>query len=86
MDHCPRRPADRSLAPSDRSFQDLPSDPNDYEAEHIFLRTIRCASGEVQTMVDCEPVLDYGKSHVRWEYTNNSYYQGVCSAEGVDPN
>ena len=33
--------------------------PNDYEAEHIFLRTIRCVSGEVQTIMDCEPVLDY---------------------------
>ena len=21
---------------------------------------------------------------MRWEYTDNSYYQGVCSAEGVD--
>ena len=35
--------------------------PNDYEAEHILLRTIRCVSGEVQTIVDCEPVLDYGR-------------------------
>ena len=35
-------------------------------------------------MVDCEPVLNYGRGHVRWEYTDNSYYQGVCSAEGVD--
>ena len=35
--------------------------PNDYEAEHILLRTIRCASGEVQTIVDCEPVFDYGQ-------------------------
>ena len=58
--------------------------PNDYEAEHILLRTIRCASGEVQTMVDCEPVLNYGRSHVRWDYTGESYYQGVASAEGTD--
>ncbi len=36
--------------------------PNDYEAEHIFLRTIRCVSGEVQTIMDCEPVLDYGRA------------------------
>ena len=58
--------------------------PNDYEAEHILLRTIRCASGEVQTIVDCEPVLNYGKTHVRWEYSNQSYYQGVATAEGQD--
>jgi GH15 family glucan-1,4-alpha-glucosidase len=58
--------------------------PNDYEAEHILLRTIRCVSGEVQTIMDCEPVLDYGRSHVRWRYTGESYYQGKASAEGPD--
>ena len=41
--------------------------PNDYEAEHILLRTIRCVSGEVQTIMDCEPVMDYGRAHVRGE-------------------
>ncbi len=58
--------------------------PSDYEAEHILLRTIRCASGEVQTVMDCEPVFDYGRKHVRWAYTNDSYYQGVATAEGSD--
>ena len=47
--------------PTDRS-KTYRRTPNDYEAEHILLRTIRCASGEVQTMVDCEPVLDYGNA------------------------
>ena len=51
--------------------------PNDYEAEHILLRTIRCVSGEVQTIMDCEPVLDYGRAHVRWEYTGESYHQAT---------
>ena len=58
--------------------------PNDYEAEHILLRTIRCVSGEVQTIMDCEPVLDYGQKHVRWDYTGEGYYQGRASAEGSD--
>ena len=58
--------------------------PSDYDAEHTFLRTIRCASGEVQTVVECEPVLDYGRSHVRWEYTDHGYHQGIASADGVD--
>ena len=35
--------------------------PTDYEAEHVLLRTVRCVSGEVQTVMDCEPVLDYGR-------------------------
>ena len=47
--------------PTDRS-RTYRRTPNDYEAEHIFLRTIRCASGEVQTTVDCEPVLNYGEA------------------------
>jgi alpha,alpha-trehalase len=58
--------------------------PNDYEAEHVLLRTIRCVSGEVQTVVDCEPVLDYGQKPVRWEYTSDSYYQGRASSAGSD--
>jgi GH15 family glucan-1,4-alpha-glucosidase len=58
--------------------------PVDYEAEHVLLRTIRCVSGEVQTIVDCEPVLDYGRSTVSWSYTEHGYHQGVGRAEGSD--
>ncbi|MBA2455765.1 MAG: glycoside hydrolase family 15 protein [Nocardioidaceae bacterium] len=54
--------------------------PNDYEAEHVLLRTIRCVSGEVQTIMDCEPVLDYGRAPVDWEYTGDSYHQGRGTA------
>ena len=58
--------------------------PHDYEAEHILLRTIRCVSGEVQTVVDCEPVLDYGLQPVRWEYTTDSYHQGRATSADSD--
>ncbi len=58
--------------------------PNDYEAEHILLRSIRCVSGEVQIVMDCEPVLDYGRSPVTWEYTGEGYHEGRATAEGVD--
>ncbi|GAA1853726.1 glycoside hydrolase family 15 protein [Microlunatus capsulatus] len=58
--------------------------PVDYEAEHVLLRTIRCVSGEVQTIVDCEPVLDYGRAPVSWSYTEHGYHQGVGRAEGSD--
>jgi alpha,alpha-trehalase len=54
--------------------------PGDYEAEHVLLRTIRCVSGEVQTVMDCEPVLEYGLRPVRWEYTGKSYHQGRAAA------
>jgi alpha,alpha-trehalase len=58
--------------------------PNDYEAEHVLLRTIRCVSGEVQTIVDCEPVLDYGRASVDWEYTGDDYHQGRATAPDCD--
>ena len=58
--------------------------PNDYEAEHVFLRTIRCVTGEVQTIMDCEPVLDYGLTPVHWEYVDESYHRGHASGEGSD--
>jgi GH15 family glucan-1,4-alpha-glucosidase len=58
--------------------------PNDYEAEHVLLRTIRCVSGEVQTIVDCEPVLDYGRKPVAWDYTGDSYHQGRATAAGSE--
>jgi GH15 family glucan-1,4-alpha-glucosidase len=38
----------------------------------------------VQTIMDCEPVLDYGRKPVRWEYTGESYHQGEATADGSD--
>jgi alpha,alpha-trehalase len=58
--------------------------PNDYEAEHILLRGIRCVSGEVQMVMDCEPVFDYGRRPAQWEYTGATYHQGVATCEGDD--
>jgi len=55
--------------------------PSDYEAEHILLRTIRCVSGEVQTVVECEPVLDYGQSAVQWGYTDRGYHQALATSK-----
>ncbi|UQX86729.1 glycoside hydrolase family 15 protein [Jatrophihabitans telluris] len=58
--------------------------PTDYDAEHILLRTIRCVSGEVQTVMECEPVMDYGRKFVRWNYTDHVYHQATATAEGSD--
>jgi alpha,alpha-trehalase len=58
--------------------------PTDYEAAHLLLRTIRCVKGEVQTVVECEPVLDYGRAMVRWSYTDHVYHQGQARADGID--
>ncbi|MBV9592821.1 MAG: glycoside hydrolase family 15 protein [Actinobacteria bacterium] len=58
--------------------------PTDYDAEHILLRTIRCVSGEVQTVVECEPVMNYGRALVTWNYTDHVYHQGEASADGQE--
>jgi GH15 family glucan-1,4-alpha-glucosidase len=55
--------------------------PTDYDAEHTLLRTVRCVSGEVQVVMQCEPVLDYGRSLVRWSYTDLVYHQSQARAE-----
>jgi GH15 family glucan-1,4-alpha-glucosidase len=58
--------------------------PTDYDAEHILLRTIRCVSGEVQVVAECEPMFDYGRTAGRWTYTDHVYLQGLAQAPGVD--
>jgi alpha,alpha-trehalase len=52
--------------------------PTDYDSEHLLLRTVRCVNGEVQTVVECEPVFDYGRQLARWSYTDHVYHQGVA--------
>jgi alpha,alpha-trehalase len=58
--------------------------PTDYDADHVLLRTVRCVNGEVQVVMDCEPMLDYGRLPVRWSYTNRNYHEALGRAEGSD--
>jgi GH15 family glucan-1,4-alpha-glucosidase len=53
--------------------------PTDYDADHVLLRTVRCVNGEVQVVLDCEPVFDYGRNPVSWEYTGSGYHEGVAT-------
>jgi alpha,alpha-trehalase len=55
--------------------------PTDYDADHVFLRMIRCVNGEVQVTLDCEPRFEYGRLHGSWEYTGPGYHEARCSAE-----
>jgi len=58
--------------------------PTDYDADHVLLRTVRCVQGEMQVVLDCEPVFDYGRERAQWEFTGSDYHQGVARGEGVD--
>jgi GH15 family glucan-1,4-alpha-glucosidase len=70
---------------SDRSWT-YRRTPTDYEAEHVLLRTIRCVSGEVQLIMDCEPMHGYGTTPVDWTYTGETYHHGRAEAAGSDVN
>ena len=58
--------------------------PTDYDAEHILLRTVRCVNGDVQMVMDCEPVFDYGRQLGTWTYEGDDYHAGICRADGGD--
>jgi alpha,alpha-trehalase len=58
--------------------------PTDYDADHVLLRTLRCVNGSVEINLDCNPVLDYGRSRVHWDYGEDGYHQTIGRAEGND--
>ena len=50
----------------------------------MLLRCVRCVNGEVQVLLDCEPVLDYGRAAAKWEYTGPGYHHAKATAQGHD--
>jgi alpha,alpha-trehalase len=58
--------------------------PNDHDADHVLLRTIRCVNGQVEVSIDCDPKLDYGRERVAWEYDGPGYSTAVGRADGQD--
>ena len=58
--------------------------PTDYDADHVLLRTVRCVNGEVQVVMDCEPMFDYGRHPAEWFYSGAAYEQVVARIPGHD--
>jgi alpha,alpha-trehalase len=56
--------------------------PADWEADHTFVRTARCAQGMVELQLECEPRFDYGAQPATWEYTGPGYHDAIARAEG----
>jgi alpha,alpha-trehalase len=54
--------------------------PTDYDAEHTLLRTVRCVNGQVQLVMDCEPVFSYGAERGHWKRTDREYYQAAIKS------
>jgi GH15 family glucan-1,4-alpha-glucosidase len=58
--------------------------PTDYDADHVLLRCVRCVNGEVQVLLDCEPVFDYGRCAAHWEYTGPGYHEAKATAHDTE--
>lgn len=55
------------------------------EAEHILLRTLRCASGTVDVVLDCEPAFDYARQPAAGcRYLGQDYHDAVAETEGSE--
>jgi alpha,alpha-trehalase len=54
--------------------------PMDWDAEHIMLRTVRCVSGTVDLVMDCEPAFDYNRISAGWEYSGSGYGEAIARA------
>ena len=59
--------------------------PTDHEAEGVLLRTVKCVNGSVEMAVDCEPVFDYGRRGVRWEYEGDGFGEAVARPDPSGP-
>ncbi|HEV7423419.1 MAG TPA: glycoside hydrolase family 15 protein [Mycobacterium sp.] len=55
--------------------------PMDWDAEHTLLRTVRCVSGTVELVMDCEPSFDYHRIPAGWEYSAAGYGEAVARAK-----
>ena len=52
--------------------------PSDWEADHVLVRTARCAQGIVELHLECEPSFDYGEHPPEWRYNGETYHQAVA--------
>jgi GH15 family glucan-1,4-alpha-glucosidase len=59
--------------------------PTDHDAERVLLRTVRCLSGSIDFVVECEPVFDYGRRRGTWQYSGGGYGRAqITSDEGIE--
>ena len=56
--------------------------PTDLAAAGVLLRTAKCVSGEIELVVNCVPLFDYGVSTGQWAYDGEGY--GSLTARAPD--
>jgi alpha,alpha-trehalase len=66
----------------DQRREDYRRPPGDFQAEHTLLRVAKCINGQVDMVVNCEPVFDYGQIDASWSYAGPGW--DVARARGGD--
>ena len=56
--------------------------PNDEDADHMLVRTVRCLEGEVQIELVCEPAFDYGRTPAEWTLVDGSRHLADATGAG----
>jgi alpha,alpha-trehalase len=56
--------------------------PGDFTARGMLVRSAYCMTGQVDLMIDCMPLFDYGRTSGQWSYTADGYGEATCQAEG----
>lgn len=65
--------------------QDYRRVPSDYSAERVFVRTVRCLSGTIDFMLECEPAFDYGRLRGSWRHLGDGYGEAEVAGGGDTP-
>jgi alpha,alpha-trehalase len=56
--------------------------PGDYTARGMLVRKATCIAGQVDLMLDCMPLFDYGQTQGTWSYGGTGYGEATCKLPG----
>jgi GH15 family glucan-1,4-alpha-glucosidase len=59
--------------------------PTDHDAEKVLLRTVRCLSGSIDFVLECEPAFDYARRRGVWRHIAAGYGRAEASAGDDQP-
>jgi GH15 family glucan-1,4-alpha-glucosidase len=69
---------------TDRRREDYHRAPTDLGAGEVLLRTATCIDGQVEVMVDCAPMFDYGAVEGRWSFGGQGYLSMTVASAPAD--
>jgi GH15 family glucan-1,4-alpha-glucosidase len=58
--------------------------PDDWEADHVLVRTARCAQGTIELQLECEPAFDYGRIRAEWSYEGSTYHHARATGRDAE--